>query len=207
VTFFRRAAGRPATLGVLAGTFNPPTRAHLALAAAALGTAEEVVFVLPRVFPHKEYAGASFEDRVRMLELAAAHEPRYSIASTEAGLFIDVARACRRAYGAGVRIVFPCGSDAAARIVNWDYGRAGAIAGQLEEFELLVAERGSRYTPPPELAARIHALEIDPAVRQVSSTEVRERIGRGEPWRHLVPEAIAAVAEKCYGVTRPMNAD
>jgi nicotinate-nucleotide adenylyltransferase len=198
MTFFRRAAGSPSTLGVLAGTFNPPTRAHLALAAATLGIADEVVFVLPRVFPHKEYTGASFEDRVRMLDLATAGQPRYSIAFTDAGLFIDVAHACRRAYGAGVRILFPCGSDAADRIVNWDYGRAGAIAGQLEEFEMLVADRQSRFTPPPELAARIHVLHVDPAVRSVSSTEVRERIRRGEPWRHLVPETIAAVVEECY---------
>jgi nicotinic acid mononucleotide adenylyltransferase len=90
--FFRRAAARPGRLGVLAGTFNPPTRAHLALAQAALGCADEVVFVLPRAFPHKAYGGASFEDRVRMLAAAVGDEPRFSIAASGAGLFIEIAR-------------------------------------------------------------------------------------------------------------------
>ncbi len=196
--FLRRAEGRPSALGVLAGTFNPPTRAHLALASAALPAAGEVLFVLPRRFPHKQYEGASFEDRIEMLKLAAAHEPRISIASTDSGLFIDVARACRREYGADVRLLFLCGSDAAERIVNWDYGSAGAFAKQLEEFELLVASRGGDYRPPPEYRARIHALELAEDVGTISATEVRERIRRGEPWRHLVPEAIAAMAERCY---------
>ena len=53
--FFRRAAGRPNRLGILPGTFNPVTVAHLALAHAALRHVDEVVFVLPRVFPHKNY--------------------------------------------------------------------------------------------------------------------------------------------------------
>jgi nicotinate-nucleotide adenylyltransferase len=197
--FFRRAAGQVSALGVLAGTFNPPTRAHLALASAALSVAGEVVFVLPRRFPHKSYEGASFEDRVRMLELATAGEPRFSIASTDTGLFLDVARACRRAYGPGVRLLFLCGSDAAERMINWDYGRPGAVAGQLEEFELLVADRQGRYQPPPELRARIHRLPVAEDLGAISATEIRERIRRGQPWRHLAPEAIAAEIERCYG--------
>lgn len=199
--FFRRAEGRPSALGVLAGTFNPPTRAHVALASAALSAAGEVLFVLPRRFPHKPYEGASFEDRLEMLKLATAHERRFSIASTDTGLFIDVARACRRDYGAGVRLLFLCGSDAAERIVNWDYGSAGAFAGQLEEFELLVAARGGEYRPPPEYRARIHTLELAEDVGAISATEVRKRIRRGARWRHLVPETVATLAERCYRVT------
>lgn len=200
--FFRRAAGRPGSLAVLAGTFNPPTRAHLALAEAALrSAADEVVFVLPRQFPHKPYEGAGFSDRIRMLELATAGEPRYSIASTATGLFLDVARACRAAYGPEVRLLLLCGSDAAERIVNWDYGPRESIAEQLQEFELLVAERKGVYTPPPELRDRIHALELGGDFGSVSATEVRERIARNQPWRHLVPEAIADLVEKLYRAT------
>lgn len=196
--FYRRAGGRPEALAVLAGTFNPPTRAHKGLALAALSMVDEVVFVLPRQFPHKCYEGAGFQDRVRMLELAAAREPRFSVASTATGLFIDIARECRAAYGEGVRLLFLCGSDAAERIVNWDYGRPGAIAEQLREYELLVADRRERYTPPPELHARVHRIEIEDWIRRLSATEVRERIARSEPWRDLVPEEIVEMVERCY---------
>jgi nicotinic acid mononucleotide adenylyltransferase len=33
---------------------------------------------------------------------------------------------------------------------------------------------------------------------EVSSTEVRERIARGEPWEHLVPEKIRARVREIY---------
>src|ERR1039458_5080843 len=59
--FLRRSKDRPYRLGVLPGTFNPVTVAHLALAEAALTIVDEVVFVLPRQFPHKTYSGAAFE--------------------------------------------------------------------------------------------------------------------------------------------------
>ena len=69
--FFRRAEGAPRSLAVLSAAFNPPTRAHLALARVGLGIAEEVICVLPRVFPHdKDYAAVRLEDRARMLEAA-----------------------------------------------------------------------------------------------------------------------------------------
>jgi len=198
VTFYRRAPGVPARLGILAGTFNPPTRAHLALARAALERVDEVLFALPRRFPHKSYEGASFEDRVRMLEAALQGQDRCSIASTEGGLFIEIARECRSAYPPDTELFFICGRDAAERILKWDYGRPGAIHEQLQEFQLLVAPRGGAWQPPPELAHRIHPLSLEGDYEEVSATEVRRRIRAGEPWRHLAPEAIAGMVEEIY---------
>ena len=197
--FFRRAAARPGRLGVLAGTFNPPTRAHLALAQAALGCADEVVFVLPRAFPHKAYGGASFEDRVRMLAAAVGDEPRVSIAASGAGLFIEIARKCREAYGAGTELLFLCGRDAAERVAGWDYGGEGAFRRQLDEYQLLVAPRHGEYRPPAGMEDRIHALPVADACDAISATEVRERIRRGEPWEHLVPEGVVGIAREVYG--------
>jgi nicotinate-nucleotide adenylyltransferase len=198
VTFHRRAPGVPRRLGILAGTFNPPTRAHLALARAALQRVDEVLFALPHRFPHKSYEGASFEDRVRMLEAALQAQDRCSIASTEGGLFIEIARECRSAYPPGTELFFICGRDAAERIVNWDYGRPGAIHEQLREFQLMVAPRGGAWQPPPELARSIHPLPLEGDYEEVSATEVRRRIRQGEPWRDLVPEAIAGMVAEIY---------
>ena len=85
----RRSLAEVLRLGILPGAFNPPTRAHMALARASLAVTDEVLFVLPRAFPHKVYDGASFPDRLEMLRQALADEPRFSIASTDAGLFLD----------------------------------------------------------------------------------------------------------------------
>jgi nicotinate-nucleotide adenylyltransferase len=194
--FFQRASGRPTRLGVLPGTFNPITVAHVALAEAGLSQVDEVVFVLPRVFPHKDYSGASFDHRVAMLRAAAP--PGCSIASASGGLFLEIARECRESYGEGTRLAFLCGRDAAERIVGWDYGRPGAFAEMLREFELLVAARRGEYHAPPEFADAIHTLELAGKFDHISASEVRRRIARGEAWEHLVPEAVQESVRGTY---------
>jgi nicotinate (nicotinamide) nucleotide adenylyltransferase len=196
--FFRRAVGEVRRLGVFPGTFNPPTRAHLALARAALTVVEEVVFVLPRILPHKGWEGARFEDRLRLLEAAIGEEPCCSIAASDKGLFIEIARECREAYGAGAELYFLCGRDAAERVVNWDYGRPGAFLEQLREYQLLVAPRKGIYEPPSQMRDRVHALAMEQDYDELSASEVRRRIRCGEPWEHLVPEAIVGIVKQAY---------
>jgi nicotinic acid mononucleotide adenylyltransferase len=96
-------------------------------------------------------------------------------------------------------LFFLCGRDAAERIVNWDYGEPGAIVEQLREYRLLVAPRAGRYEPPPALCARIQALPIPGGYDEVSASEVRVKIARGERWEHLVPEPIVPLVRKIYG--------
>lgn len=194
--FYRQTSLRPRKVGILAGSFNPPTVAHLELALAASRCVDLIVCVVPRVFPHKQYSGATLEQRVEMLDAAGLSIP-HAIASTGQGLFIDIARECRDHYGAQVQLSFICGRDAAERILHWDYGRTGVVDEMLRQFELLVAPRGGHFSPPAEYASRIHALHVS-GHEEVSSTEVRERIARGEPWEHLVPEKIRQRVREIY---------
>ena len=196
--FFRRSAEKTCRLGVLPGSFNPITVAHLALADAALKMVDEVVFVLPREFPHKTYSGASFAERVELLRMALAGKRRFSAAASEGGLFVDIAGECRAAYGADVRVSFLCGRDAAERIADWDYGRPGAFAEMLARFDILVAARAGEYCPPESLASSFARLEVSGAFDHVSASEVRARIANGEPWRHLVPAAVAQRVGEIY---------
>src|ERR1019366_2021176 len=136
--FLRRCVDKPYRLGVLPRATNPVPGAHLALAEAALTIVDEVVFVLPRHFPHKTYSGAGFQQRAELLEMALAGEPRFSAAASHGGLFVEIAWECREAYGGDVRLSFLCGRDAAERIANWDYGHAGAFREMLKQFDLLV---------------------------------------------------------------------
>jgi nicotinate-nucleotide adenylyltransferase len=198
--FFRCAAGQPLKLGVFPGTFNPPTRAHVALARAALARVDEALFVLPQRFPHKTYEGAGFEDRVRMLQAALADEPRFSIGASQGGLFIDIVRECREAYGPAAELFFLCGRDAAERVVTWDYGRPGAFQEQLREYQLLIAPRQGGYETPPELhGAGIHILTVEDRYADLSASDVRSRLRNGEPWEHLVPPQIEAMVREIYG--------
>jgi nicotinate-nucleotide adenylyltransferase len=197
VQFFRRPRTRPGRLGVLAGGFNPPTVAHVALADASRAHVDELLYVVPRAFPHKEYFGATLEQRIEMLGSLELSIPR-SIATTEKGLLIDIARECRAELGADRRLFFLCGRDAAERVLTWDYGRTGVVEEMLNEFELLVASRSGEFVAPAEFDKRIHSLVMPAQYDQISSTEVRERISRGEPWEHLVPENIVEKVREIY---------
>ncbi|HLK64877.1 MAG TPA: nicotinate-nicotinamide nucleotide adenylyltransferase [Bryobacteraceae bacterium] len=197
--FFGRAPGQPLRLGVFPGTFNPVTVAHIELARAALPFVDEVVFVLPREFPHKPYEGASFTQRVQMLQSAIGDQPAFSIAASDRGLFVEIARECRDAYGREVELTFLCGRDAAERIAGWNYGHPGAFLEMLREFTLLVAARQGEYAPPSEYRHAVRHLQLCGDFDEVSGSDVRQRIARGEPWKHLVPVAIQREVAAIYG--------
>ena len=196
--FFRRATCRSFHLGVFPGTFNPLTVAHLALAEAALTLVDEVVFVLPRQFPHKSYCGASFGQRLDLLSRGLDAGQPFSVAACERGLFVEIAAECRAAYGEGVRLSFLCGRDAAERIAAWDYGRPAAFAEMLEGFDLLVAARAGEYSPPKGLEDRCVPLALSGTFDHVSASEVRDRAAAGKAWEHLVPAAIRQQVGEIY---------
>lgn len=197
--FFRRSPAQPSRLGILPGTFNPITMAHLALAGAARQFCDEILFILPRQLPHKQFSGASFEQRIAMLRTAVANEPGFSVAASDRGLFMEIAEECRQAYGHRTRLTFLCGRDAAERIAGWDYGRPGAFPEMLRQFDLLVASRDGHYHPPPELKPFVRCLTLPGEFDEVSATEIRDRAARGGAWEHLVPPQIREAVRKIYG--------
>jgi nicotinate-nucleotide adenylyltransferase len=181
-------------LGILAGAFNPVTRAHLALVDAALSFVDEAVCVVPRHYPHKQLHGAGPDERIEMLHRAGG---RYQVEVSERGLFIDIARELRRTRP-HTDFYFICGRDAAERVVNWDYGEPGAVERLLQEFHLLVAARQGEFTAPDPLRHRVHTLPLAEPYDEVSSSDVRRRIAAGEPWEHLVPESIVEIVRRIY---------
>ena len=181
-------------IGVLAGAFNPVTRAHLALVDAALQVVDEVVCVAPRVYPHKELHGADLETRVDMLRRAGN---RHRVVVCEQGLFDDIARELRPQHP-DADLYFICGRDAAERVIHWDYGDPRAIERILETFRLLVASRQGELDAPPHLRHRVEPLRLAGDFDDVSSTEVRRRIAAGLAWEHLVPEPIIEMVRRVY---------
>jgi nicotinic acid mononucleotide adenylyltransferase len=163
-----------------------------------LAQVEQVAFVLPRKFPHKEYSGAGLETRASLLMALAARSASLSVACSDGGLFLEIARECRAAYGGSIRVSILCGRDAAERIVHWDYGVPEAIDKMSGEFGLLVAARRGEYTPPTSLAHAIGRLELDGDFDHVSASEVRRRIAAGGAWEHLVPGAVHDQVRRLY---------
>ena len=195
-----RAQGARLALGVLSGTFNPPTRAHLALAREAMAqlALDEVLFVLPEVPPHKPQLEASLEDRTEMLRRTVAGEARLSAGICSHGLFLDQHRAIAPHYPAGTRFLFLTGRDAAERILlHWPYeDPQKALEEMFARFEFAVAGRGGEFrvpagTPAARYAARIHSFRIPRECETLSATRVREAAARDEGIESYVAEDVA----------------
>jgi nicotinate-nucleotide adenylyltransferase len=191
--------GNPRSVAVFPGAWNPPTVAHLEIARAARARVDEVVWVLPRAFPHKGFEGADFEDRKRMLARLAESEPGFSAALSEGGLYAEIAEEAREFLGEGTEIVLLAGRDAVERMASWDYGKPGVFDELVNRHRLLIAARQGEYEPAGHHSERIIRLTMAADWDEVSSSEVRRRIESGEEWRELVPPAIRDMVRNLYG--------
>ena len=185
---------RPLRIALLGGSFNPPHVGHLMNAYYVLATRPvDRVWLMP-VFHHPFGKPlAPFEDRVRMCELAAARfDKGVEVSRVEAeapgtGRTIETLEHLLRQHPEH-QFALVIGSDILPERAKWkDFDRIEKLA---EVFVVPRAGFPSTQAPGPQLP-------------QVSSTEVRERLARGEDVSALVPrEVLAYVAER--GLYRPL---
>ncbi len=186
-----KSPGKSRKIGVLAAAFNPPTLAHVALAESALTVVDEVILAIPSRLPHKNFSGATLQERIEMVVALAQARQRLSAGVAEGGLFAEIAREARQHYEAA-EIHLVCGRDAADRIIEWDYGEPGFVEKMLAEFPLLVAPRQGIYHIPEQFRHAVHQLPLA-NFDECSSTRVREG------GLHLVPPEIAEHVQRIYG--------
>jgi nicotinate-nucleotide adenylyltransferase len=167
---------------ILGGSFNPPHVAHMMAAYWALATqGVSEVWLLPAYLHPFGKALAPFEDRVRMCELAAAAVRGVHVCTAEADLRDDplvgkTARTLEHLAGRHPerRFALIVGADVLAETDKWyRFDRVQELA------RLVVVGRAGREGPPGV-----------PALPPISSTEIRERLGRGEDVSALVPRRV-----------------
>ncbi len=189
-------------IGVLGGTFDPIHLGHLeAAAAAARALSLDQVLLLPsRTPPHRTLEPrASVYHRFAMAALAAAERdmlvsdlevrregPSYTALTLEA---------LHREGYAPAHLFFITGSDAFAEVATWhDYPRIL----QLANFVVVSrpgAPRASELIPDPQslitdpTGPTLFSVEAD--TPNVSSTEIRRRVGAGESLDGLVPSSVS----------------
>jgi nicotinate-nucleotide adenylyltransferase len=195
--FLYRAAENPARVVLFPGAWNPPTVAHVDIARVARRQADEVIWILPRAFPHKRFEGAGFDGRRAMLQ-TVARNAGFSAAVSDGGLYAEIAAEARECFGPETEIALVLGRDAAERIADWDYGAPGFFDDFVRRHRLLVAARAGDYKPAGRHRERISTLPMESSWDEVSSSEVRRRIADGGDWRVLVPPAIAEIVEGLY---------
>jgi nicotinic acid mononucleotide adenylyltransferase len=187
---------RVATAGLLAGTFNPFTRAHAALAVAGhRAGCQLVVLAMAPVSLAKE--GLERAHPVDRLDWAAAWARRHrwaAVAAASHPLLVDMAEALGRATGGEVALLL--GTDKAAQLVEprWYDDPAAALARLDRAASLLVAQRAGH--PAPDLPLRARALPTAAWVPERSATQAREAAARGLSLDDLLPAAVASGVER-----------
>lgn len=187
-------------LGILGGTFDPIHVGHLAAAedAAAHLSLDGVLFVPNRQPPHKEGRTVSpVADRVAMVELAVADNPRFHVSPIELqrpgpSYTLDTLRALRAELGPDTEFHFMVGCDAISQLHTWHEPDA-----LLEEFGLVVMERPTGTavdwsqveTRFPGIRSQVKVVDV--AELEISGNDIRRRVREGRPIRYYVLPAVA----------------
>jgi len=197
-----------ARLGVFGGTFDPVHRGHLHVARAATRAfaLDGVLFVPAARSPHKRgSAEAAPADRLAMLELALADEPTFAAAPLELergapSFTIDtVLELERRRSGSGGELFLLLGSDNLEGLCTWR---------EVEDLlarttPIVVARAGSSALPSeglhglsPAAAERLRVGFVDAPTVDVSATELRAALARGEGEAELSPPVWEYIRER-----------
>jgi nicotinate-nucleotide adenylyltransferase len=186
-------------IAIFGGTFDPVHNAHLAVARAAADqfSLDRVLFIPAAHPPHKGgVAHASFEDRVRMIELAIEGEPRFEVSRLEerAGrsYSIDTIEKLRAQLAPDDELYFLIGADAFAEVRTWHRWRDVARA-----VHFLVASRpGAAY----EIPEGVTADRLDTVDFPISSSEIRQELACGRSPKELSePVRNYALGKRLYG--------
>ena len=185
-------------LGIFGSAFNPPHTGHLILVAEARWKlALDEVVVVPTGEPyHKESAwDPGREERLGLAREAFSGEPACVVSELETGrpgpsYTVDTLREIA-ANEADSELLLLLGADAALGLPKW------RSTGEIFELaQVAVAPRPG-----------VDQLEVEQAVEaagggsrteffsmprtDITATLIRERIGAGEPFGHLVPQRVA----------------
>jgi nicotinate-nucleotide adenylyltransferase len=175
----------------MGGTFDPVHHGHLVAASEvqALLNLDEVVFV-PTGQPWQKdgTAVSPAEHRYLMTVIATASNPRFTVSRVDIDrdgptYTIDTLRDLRE-QRPDAELFFITGADALAQILTWkDVDELWSLA-----HFVGVTRPGHVLSDKGLPTDKITLTEV-PAMA-ISSTDCRERVGRGEPVWYLVPDGV-----------------
>ncbi len=206
IWFLRRAKERVrepgGKLGIFASAFDPLTKAHLEIIERARARVDEILLLADKRNADKEKSFASLEERLLMLLKFFDGWAKISLGLSSHPLFLEKLRALKKVYSPGTSFCFLVGYDTIVRVLDRRYyqDREAALDELFAEGEFLVAPRGSwgkeallRFLEQGEnqkFKEKVGFLEISDFASSISSTQVRERLRKGEHIQELVPRRI-----------------
>ena len=190
-------------IGLFGGSFDPVHDAHLALARHARDELQldELRWVPAGQAWQKARAMTPAAQRLAMLELAIAGEPRFAIERCELqrqgpSYTLDTVRELQTEMP-GAQLVLLIGQDQYAGLHTW-----AGWQDLLARVTLAVANRpGPLLAVDPEVQRHPHrALPLP--LQDIAATDIRARVARGERIGHLVPPEVARYIDQ-HGLYRP----
>jgi nicotinate-nucleotide adenylyltransferase len=180
-------------VGIFGGAFDPPHRAHTRIAQAALQQfgLDEIRWIPTGTPPHKEVLTAKAEDRLHMVRLATLDRPGMTVSEVEikrkgASFTIDTLRLLNRSEpDTGFYLVI--GSDSHVAFSTWKEPEAILELARLIVYPRHDDERSSSAAPCKHLKG---------AIMDVSSSDIRARIGAGLSARDMLDEEVLSYIER-----------
>lgn len=188
-------------LGLLGGTFDPPHFAHLVLAEEAIAQLklDRLLFVLTADPPHKQdQAITPISQRIAMLQAAIADNPDFEFSRLEIDRLgphyaVDTVRLVKEEQP-DAEVVYLMGTDSLVDLPTWH-----APKGFVAACDLLGVMRrpgdgiGLQAVEAvlPGVAAKVRFIEAP--LLEISSSEIRQRIAEGQPYRYYLPPAVYAI--------------
>ena len=185
-------------LGIFGGTFNPIHRGHIELVKhfTCLARLDKVLLIPTKIPPHKVSADLlDGQTRFEMCSLAAEGEDKIEVSDVELrregnSYTIDTLKALEKICD-GAQFYLIMGADMLLCLDSWrDY------RGIIDRCVICAAARNDSTVQ--ELKLKAEALGIsenrviisDEKIMTVSSTEIRDRLKKGEGISGLVPEKV-----------------
>lgn len=196
---------------IFGGTFDPIHKGHVETSLAAFRLLEaDVMHVMPSAQPpHRDYPGASAEQRLAMVRLAYAEHsdivaeswelkrerPSYSLLTLQE----------MQQHWPQDKLVFLLGNDAFAKLHTWHGWQhlleVAHLAVMQRPHETMSWSADVKALATKHQVSNIQQLHQHPAGNiiclptpeiEVSATQLRERIATQDAWEELVPGAVAA---------------
>lgn len=186
----------PRRIGIMGGTFDPIHFGHLLAAQEAVMklSLEEVIFIPTGDSYQKSYRRVTpAEERYMMTFLATLDNPKFSVSRIELdredpSYTVDTLREMRYWYsGQNVEFYFITGLDALASMNTWtEYEKIPDLC------TIVAADRPGYEYKMDNLAENVRSrvLRLEIPLLSISSTEIRNRVARGENLRYLLPHSV-----------------
>jgi nicotinate (nicotinamide) nucleotide adenylyltransferase len=216
IEFIKREPLGATRLGIFAASFNPITNAHVELMqrAAISFALDEMLALAGSANADKASYECALTDRLAMLALTFADDPRTSIGLSSHAFYADMIEPLARLYSQS-ELHFVIGFDTFERVLDRENrytqkyhrryrDRAEALDYLFTHSRLIVAGRAgagrdevraSLADQPARFAGRVAYLDTPDDIGERSATEVRLAIRAGKPIGGLVPSAVERYIE------------